>query len=312
MIDSSKQFPATQKYIDAFRQFISRSAAARSKAIADLEEKARNKKWEVAETDLYKVYDRLEMGTVFLTHEEIQAIYTPFVHVESAVRNAMNETRSHKAKEILTLAHKQALPDYASIVAAMDGAIQELGMKDTAAWNGEQINAQQLIVKFGDTWREAQVGALKARAIGWALKSRRHARLSETSSPTVDPQTGDKGAEEYNAFSQQVKGCFARLVDVETSRMKSEEIPSKYIELLRGLATIARETDNAEFAAVLNQSLAKLTAKNTDFEKQVKQYDLVTSDVLRCARANCQCTCSTTRIRVSGRRAAIRRSNDQS
>ena len=198
LIDRSKQLPATQKYIEAFRVFISRAAAARTKIIGELGEQAQKKKWEPAETELYRVYDRLEMGTVLLTPPEIQAIYAPFGPVEVAIRNAMNEIRSTKAKQLLQFAHKETLPHYSSILAAMNLAIEELGSKDIAAWKGERLNAPQLVVRLGDTWREAQVGALKARAIWWALNSRRYAALSVPSSPSIEAQSTDKAAEEYS------------------------------------------------------------------------------------------------------------------
>jgi hypothetical protein len=283
LVGEMKTFPATQKFIEVVRQAIARGSQTRAKAIVDLQERIQRKQWEQAETDLHRLYDQLEVGTIYLTPPENQSIYQPFSQVDSTIHQAMDELRSTKAKQLLQMAHKEALPHFSSVITAMNMAIEGLESKDTGVWKTEELTAPQLVVKFAEAWREAQVGALKAQGKEWALRARRNG--SSMSDPAAIAGTGaateNKFATEYNAFSSQVMTCITRLIDAETARKTSDDVTGKYTEFLRVLAPVVRETNNAEFSDTLNQSLAKLRAKTPALDEQAKAYEAATSELLR-------------------------------
>lgn len=288
LIAKSQSFPRTQKYIESFRQFINNSAAARSKAILEMHKLAMQGKWEAAENELYRVYDRLDPGTVFLTPEENKAIYSPFSEVDVAITSAMLELRSAKANEILQQAIPDNLPNYAAILAEIDMAITSLGATGQATWHDEQISGPELVTRIGQKWSETQAGALRARGKYWALTRRSYGTYASRSAadPAVaaaiaDPNAADKFANDYAAFSRDLMKSFPRLVEAHSARLAGNDVPQTYVAYLRALAPLARQTNSPEFTAALSPALQKLVDKNPQLREGVAAYDSATADLLR-------------------------------
>ena len=281
LIETSKSYPATQKYIDNFRQFIEKTGPARIKAVANIEKLCNEQKWPAAEVALFKVYDILEPGIVFLTPQEQAAIYNPFAQVDLAIRAAMQKLRSEAAAQELTQLITELMPKYSVLQQEMQTAIDSIAATGSASWRGEAANGPQLVEKIAQMWRETQVSAHQCRGRRWALAFRSNYGGTRTAIDPANPQAADEITGPFAAFSDDVMKSLVRLIDVDCSRATVDVARNLYVEYLRALAPVVRQTNRREWAAQLETALAKFPVKSPDLEREIKSYTAATSDLLR-------------------------------
>lgn len=281
MIEASKAFPATQKYMQNFREYVAKTSPARAKALGNIQKLCNENKWPAAEQLLFKVYDTYEPGTVFLSPVENEAIYKPFWQVDSVISTAMQELRAVAANQELTKSIRELTPDFPALQKEIQAAIDSVAATGSATWRNESIAGPALVEKITHTWRETQAQAHQCRGKTWALGFR---IANQSSSMAMDPMntdSTDKITAAYTAFCTDLMAGLVRLVDVDATRVQPEAARDLYVAYLRSFAPVVRQIQRADWDGQLEIALAKLAAKNPELAEEVKNYRAATEDLLR-------------------------------
>jgi hypothetical protein len=281
LIGAAQAFPATQKYINSFREFIARTGPARTKALANIEKLCNEQKWPAAEEHLFKVYDTLEPGTVFLSIQENEAIYKPFTQVDVAIQNAMLEMRSKAAEEELAKAVQELTPDFSALRTEIHSAVESVAATGSASWRGESLTGPQLVEKIAQVWQESQVRALRARAKKWALTFRTGKRENSIAFDPDNPAADDRITNAFAGFSDEVVKLLTRLIEADGTRATSESARTVFVDYLRVLAPLVRQTNQRAWSTQLDGALGKFSGKDPGFGQEIQSYAAATADLLR-------------------------------
>jgi hypothetical protein len=279
IIGASKNTPAGQKFIENVRVIVAKTSPARAKALTNIEKLCNEKKWEQAEAALFKVYDGLEPGVIFLTDEEKKPIYQPFMNVGVAINMAMAELRTTRSGDELKIAIQELAPNYSGILQEVNSAVDSVAATGTAMWRGGSVTGPQLVEKIGQTWREMQVQAQQLRGKRWAFQYRSTAGMNM--SAFMNQDAPDPIATEFSTFSQQVMKALVRLAEADATRAAPDVARTLYVEYLRAMAPLVRQTNDRGWATQLQAGLAKFQAKDTALDRDVKSYGGATSELLR-------------------------------
>lgn len=280
--NASLSFPGPQNYANGVRQSLAKNAPQRAKILSNIEKLCNEQKWEAAEAALFKFYDSIEPGIIFIGSSERAPIYEPFIKVDAAIREAMTSMRAAAASAELKKSITELTPNYNALLQEMNGAVDAVAASGNATWRGESATGPQLVGKIGQTWREIQVQVQQLRAKTWALSFRQFSPGGyHMTSPVANQTETDVIATQFSAFSQQVMKTMVRLIDVDATRVPADAARKLYLEYLSALAPIVRQTNDQAWGTQLESSLVKIAGKEPTLDRETKAYAAATSDLLR-------------------------------
>lgn len=280
IVETYRSLPSSQRFIASVRLQINKQGPVRLKALGRIEQFAVQQKWEQAEGALHDVLDTLATGTVFLNPAENRIIYEPFDEAQMAVETAMLRIRNQKALELLAAARREQTPDFGALLAEMGAATKALSTASTAPWAGELLTGPQLVGRFGQTWQEAQVAVLRCRVLDWAM-AHRMVDMHEDAIVSSDDLRKSKIEGEFQQFSESLVQVLAQTVEADAQRASGDDTMRLYVEHLRAISPLVRQSDRRMLASALEPSLDKLASKSPGLAEEVAAYRDATVEVLR-------------------------------
>lgn len=272
--------PTSQKYVSSIRLAIQKQTPARMKTLQRLEKLAAEEQWLQAETELYRLFDGLEVGTCFLSLKEREDIAKPFGAVRGAIDQAMRRIRSQEAASLLGQSRTQQTPDFTSHTTALREAVAAIAASGQAAWDGEQLSGPQIATKIGSRWTEVHVACIRCRALDWAMQPLLELAGANAARISPDP-TSEMLQRDYTQFSTAAIESITAVIEADAARLSGDEAARLYVEYLEALAPLSRQIADSKDVAAWESALEQLAAKSPGFQGEVDAYRAATRELLR-------------------------------
>ena len=268
-----RALPSSRRYINSLEVTFQKQRVQRLKVIEKIMKLAQKEQWSQAEQEFYRVWDGLHVALFVMPSNYRKGVAGEFMFVQGKVIPAMFEIRRTAAKQQLTKARTEQLPDFAAITAELAKTVNGIAATGQADWDGAAVSGPAAVEKLAERWRDVHVATLRCLAIDWAFASRL-GRVGKTlDSASVKSQ--------YAKFSAASADAVTKLIAADAARVSEAEAASLYTAYLRSLAPLARVIADQTAIPKWETALATLAAKSPSLAAEVQAYTTATGELLR-------------------------------
>lgn len=246
--------------------------------LSELNQFIADENWAAAETLLVRIHSGLDQHKVFFQSKSRHPFYAPFANQHAKVAPEIDRQRREAALEVWLAAAESAQPQYEQEEQRIAALLEEV-RGGRAAWNGQTLEELELIGALRQQWLDVQLQML--RALGYWQS----ALATDADRPGVLSRIEELRSA-HEAYSKALQAAIVGIIDLDSQRVASEEIPNRYATFLMALAPIADWTEAENIAGaprweeLLAPVLARYLQRSPELQARLNIYRAATNRVL--------------------------------